>query len=89
MSLPDPTLSPAFQRVAADPGFVGYRLAQLRREQSLGPKQQAAALGISVYSLAGLSQCPLPKDLEEVQKIAARMRVGVAGIADLLGVRTP
>ena len=88
MTLPDPTLSPAFQRVKSDPGFVGYRLAQLRQEQSLTPRQQAAALGISVYSLAGLCQCPQPTDVEEVQRLAERMRVEVTGMARLLGVRT-
>ena len=89
MSLADPTLSPVFQRATADPVFVGYRLAQLRQQQSLTPRQQAAALGISVFSLAGLCQCPQPTDMEELQRLAARMRVEVAGMADLLGVRTP
>jgi hypothetical protein len=88
MSLPDPTLSPAFRRASVDPEFIGYRLAQLRREQSLTPKQQAATLGISLYSLAGLCLCNQPKDLADVLKIAARMRVEAAGMAELLGVPT-
>jgi hypothetical protein len=88
MPLPDPTLSPAFQRATADPVFVGYRLAQLRQEQSLTFPQQAAMLGISLYSLAGLCLCLQPKELADVQRIAARMRVEVAWMAALLGVRT-
>jgi hypothetical protein len=89
MCLPDPTLSPAFQRVSVNPDFIGYRLAQLRQEQSLTPQQQAARLGISLYSLTGLCMCLQPKDLAGVQSIATRMGVEAAGMADLLGVRTP
>ena len=89
MSLPDPTLSPAFLHATDDPVLVGYRLAQLRREQALTPQQQAAVLGISVYSLAGLCLCLQPRNLADVKSIAARMRVEAAGMAALLGVRTP
>jgi hypothetical protein len=73
MPLPDPTLSQAFQRASANPVFVGYRLAQLRQDESLTPQQQAAALGNSLDSLAGLCLCPQPKQLADVQRIAARM----------------
>ena len=89
MPLPDPTLSPAFQRATADPSFVGYRLARLRQEQSLTFPQQAATLGISLYSLAGLCLCHQPKNLADVKRIAARMRVEVAGMVALLGIPTP
>jgi hypothetical protein len=89
MPLPDPTLSPAFQRAMENPDFIGYRLAQLRQEHSLTPQQQAATLGISVYSLTGLCMCLQPKDLADVKSLAARMGVEAAGMADLLGVRTP
>ena len=87
--LPDPARTQAFQRATADPGFIGYRLAQLRQVQSLTPRQQARALGISLDSLAGLCLCPQPEDLEDVQRIAARMRVQVEGMALLLGVGMP
>jgi hypothetical protein len=87
MPLTDPTLSPAFQHATANPVYVGYRLAQLRQEQSLTPRQQAVVLGISLDSLAGLCLCLQPNDLADVQRIAARMRVEAAGMAHLLGVR--
>jgi hypothetical protein len=89
MPLSDPTLSPSFQRATVDPDFVGYRLAQLRQEQSLTPQQQAATLGISLYSLSGLCLCLQPKGLADVRRIAERMRVEAEGLAELLGVRTP
>jgi hypothetical protein len=87
MRLPDPTLTQAFQRATVDPGFVGYRLAQLRQVQSLTPRQQARALGISLDRLAGLCLCPQPKDREGVERIAARLRVETPGMADLLGAQ--
>jgi hypothetical protein len=54
MPLSDTILKLAFERTTTDPFFAGYRLARLRKEQSLMLDQQAAALGLSLDSLVGL-----------------------------------
>jgi hypothetical protein len=54
-------------------------------------KPQAASLGLGHQRVqpGWPVPAPPPTGLEQVQTIAARMRVEVAGIARLLGVRTP
>jgi hypothetical protein len=87
MPLSDPILRLAFERAATDPFFAGCRLDQLRREQSLTSEQQAAALGLSLESLVGLSLCRQPRDRADVEMIAARLGWECGRMADLLGVR--
>jgi hypothetical protein len=87
MPLADPILRLAFQRAATDPFFAGFRLDQLRREQSLTAEQQAAALGLSLDSLVGLYLCRQPKDRADAEIIAARLGWEAERVANLLGVR--
>ena len=89
MPLSDPILKLAFERTTTDPFFAGYRLARLRKEQSLMLDQQAAALGLSLDSLVGLCLCRQPRDRADVEMVAARQGWESGRVADLLGVRLP
>jgi hypothetical protein len=73
---------------AADPALVGHRLAQLRREQTITPKQQAEALRIDLERLTTLCSCRMPRDTAGVEVIAARMGWEAGRLALLLGMRT-
>ncbi len=86
MSDTNPSLSLAFQRSATDPSFAGYRLAALREEQHITPEQQAAALGMALPALAELCLYRMPRDMADVELIAARMGWEAGRMADLLGV---
>jgi transcriptional regulator with XRE-family HTH domain len=71
---------------AADPSFVGHRLARLRQEQNITPEQQAQALGIDLERLTVLSSSRMPRDAAEVSMVAARMGWESSRLADFLGV---
>jgi hypothetical protein len=74
---------------ANDPSFVGNRLATLRGQRHLTPKDQADALGLTLLGLADLCLGRTPKDRGDVARIAARMGWESGRVADLLGVRLP
>jgi hypothetical protein len=78
----------AFDRAAADPFFVGRRLADLRREQGLAPMEQAAALGLSLDALAYLALCrmPGPGETTAVERIAGKIGMAPGRLAQLLGI---
>jgi hypothetical protein len=86
MSDTDPFISLDIERTATEPGFVGYQLAQLRREQNISPKQQAEALGIGLEALTTLCSSRMPKSRADVELIAARMGWEAERTAALLGL---
>jgi transcriptional regulator with XRE-family HTH domain len=83
----DPALGRTFEHTATDPFFAGHRLAELRRQQGITPEEQAAALGMGLPALALLCLCRQPRDMADVDMIAARMGWEAGRMADLLGVR--
>jgi hypothetical protein len=65
--------------------FVGHRLARRRLEQNITPEQQGQALGIDLERLTALCSSLMPRDVEEVRIVAARMGWEASRLADLLG----
>jgi hypothetical protein len=79
-------LARAFHHSETDPFFVGYKLAQLRRQENLTLEQQADALHLDLEQLAFLSLCQTPKDLVDVELLAGKVGMSAAKLAQLLGI---
>jgi hypothetical protein len=79
----------ALQHTRTDPFFVGYKLAQLRDQQGIGPEQQAADLGIDLESLAFLCLCKMPQTPDDVEALAQKAGMETARLAQVLAARPP
>ena len=83
----DSHLARAFHQTQTDPFFVGYKLAQLRRQQKLTLEQQAEALHLDMDHLAFLSLCQVPKDWVDVELLAWKVGMSAFRLGDLVGIR--